>query len=172
MSALGHKRTFRSAIAMSALPPKTDICGAKRNVRFGPKADSCSATKSKPMPDPVRSVAQAIGSGVLLGWLAFEVGGIGKGIGAAIHPHHAGLIRSLRAPGVRRQRWNDDGVVWTNDTAFFAELHPDPAFKHDDGFFHFVHMERHRSARLRPVHEQANPACAEVLVREKSSVDT
>jgi len=25
MSALGHKRTFRSAIAMSALPPKADI---------------------------------------------------------------------------------------------------------------------------------------------------
>ena len=29
MSALGHKRTFRSAIAMSALPPKADI-GAVR----------------------------------------------------------------------------------------------------------------------------------------------
>src|SRR5262249_1792303 len=111
-------------------------------------------------------------SGVLLGWLAFEVGGIGKGVRAAIHPHHAGLFRSLRAPGVRRQRWNDDGVVGTNDTAFFAELHPDPAFKHDDGFFHFVHMERHCSARLGPVHEQANPVCAEVLVREKPSVDT
>jgi hypothetical protein len=26
-------------MAMSALPPKADICGAKRNVRFGPKAD-------------------------------------------------------------------------------------------------------------------------------------
>ena len=25
MSALGHKRTFRSAISMSALPPKADI---------------------------------------------------------------------------------------------------------------------------------------------------
>jgi hypothetical protein len=25
MSALGHKRTFRSAIGMSALPPKADI---------------------------------------------------------------------------------------------------------------------------------------------------
>src|SRR5262245_4977278 len=116
--------------------------------------------------------AMAIGSGVLLGWLAFEVGGIGKGIGAAIHPHHAGLLRSLRAPGVRHQRWNDDGVVRTNDTAFFAELHPDPAFKHYDGLFHLVHMERHRCARLSPVHEHANSACAEVLVREKSSVNT
>src|SRR5262249_40381230 len=34
-----HKRTFCSAIAMSALPPKADICGAKRNVRYGPEVD-------------------------------------------------------------------------------------------------------------------------------------
>jgi hypothetical protein len=39
MSALGHKRTFRNAIVMSALPPKADIRGAKTDVRFGPKAD-------------------------------------------------------------------------------------------------------------------------------------
>ena len=36
MSALGHKRTFRSAITMSALPPKADIRSAKRHVRFVP----------------------------------------------------------------------------------------------------------------------------------------
>src|ERR1700756_3191424 len=75
-------------------------------------------------------------SGVLLGWFAFEVGGIGKGIGAAIHPHHPCRVRSLCAPGVRRLGWNDDSVVRTNDTAFIAELHPDPAFKHHDGLFH------------------------------------
>ena len=28
MSALGQKRTFRSVIVMSALPPKADICSA------------------------------------------------------------------------------------------------------------------------------------------------
>ena len=28
MSALGHKRTFRDAGAMSALPPIADMCGA------------------------------------------------------------------------------------------------------------------------------------------------
>jgi hypothetical protein len=39
MSALGQKQTFRSASAMSALPPKADMCGARGNVRFGPKAD-------------------------------------------------------------------------------------------------------------------------------------
>ena len=39
MSALGHKRTFRSAIAMSALPPKADIL-LGRYVRFGPKAEA------------------------------------------------------------------------------------------------------------------------------------
>jgi hypothetical protein len=39
MSALGYKQTFRTAIAMSALPPKADMCSATRDVRFGPKAD-------------------------------------------------------------------------------------------------------------------------------------
>jgi hypothetical protein len=39
MSALGHKRTFRGAIVMSALPPKADMCGAATDVRFGPIAD-------------------------------------------------------------------------------------------------------------------------------------
>jgi hypothetical protein len=39
MSALGHKRTFRGAIAMSALPPKTDISLFKWNVCYGPIAD-------------------------------------------------------------------------------------------------------------------------------------
>jgi hypothetical protein len=33
MFALGHKQTFRSAIVMSALPRKTDILCAERNVR-------------------------------------------------------------------------------------------------------------------------------------------
>ena len=39
MSALGHKRTFRDADAMSALPPKADIGTQSRNVRFVPEAD-------------------------------------------------------------------------------------------------------------------------------------
>jgi hypothetical protein len=39
MSALGHKRTFAPQWAMSALPPKADMCGAKRKVRYVPKAD-------------------------------------------------------------------------------------------------------------------------------------
>jgi hypothetical protein len=39
MSALGQKQTFRTAIAMSALPPKADMCGAPVHVRYGPKAD-------------------------------------------------------------------------------------------------------------------------------------
>jgi hypothetical protein len=39
MSALGHKRTCAMQNLMSALPPKADICGATRDVRFGPKAD-------------------------------------------------------------------------------------------------------------------------------------
>jgi hypothetical protein len=43
MSALGHRRTFAPQEAMSALPPKADICSALPHVRFGPKADICSA---------------------------------------------------------------------------------------------------------------------------------
>ena len=37
--AMGQKQTFRSAIAMSALPPKADVFGATRNVRYGSKAE-------------------------------------------------------------------------------------------------------------------------------------
>ena len=43
MSALGQKQTFRSAIVMSALPPKADIAESDWHVRFVPKADICSA---------------------------------------------------------------------------------------------------------------------------------
>ena len=43
MSALGQKRTWRVEFAMSALPPKADIGTQPRNVRFVPKADSCTA---------------------------------------------------------------------------------------------------------------------------------
>jgi hypothetical protein len=38
MSALGQKQTFAPQKVMSALPPKADMCGATRDVRFGPKA--------------------------------------------------------------------------------------------------------------------------------------
>src|SRR5215813_37569 len=43
MSALGQKQTYALQNSMSALPPKADTCGATRDVRFGPIADSCSA---------------------------------------------------------------------------------------------------------------------------------
>ena len=39
MSAVGHKRTFAAQKAMSALPPKADMCGATGDVRFMPIAD-------------------------------------------------------------------------------------------------------------------------------------
>src|SRR5262249_37149015 len=39
MSALGQKQTYAVHNGMSALPPKADMCGATRDVRFGPKAD-------------------------------------------------------------------------------------------------------------------------------------
>jgi hypothetical protein len=43
MSALGHKQTLRRIRTMSALPPKADIAEHGGNVRFVPKADSCTA---------------------------------------------------------------------------------------------------------------------------------
>ena len=39
MSALGHKRTWRSEFTMSALPPKVDMDQPGRDVRFVPKAE-------------------------------------------------------------------------------------------------------------------------------------
>jgi hypothetical protein len=36
---LGQKQTFAVQNVMSALPPKADMCGAKRDVRFVPEAD-------------------------------------------------------------------------------------------------------------------------------------
>ena len=45
MSALGQKRTCAVQRGMSALPPKADMCGATRYVRFVPIADSCTAAK-------------------------------------------------------------------------------------------------------------------------------
>ena len=46
MSALGHKRTFAVRNAMSALPPKADMCAASRDVRFVPIRTLC--LKKKP----------------------------------------------------------------------------------------------------------------------------
>ena len=39
MSQMGHKQTFRDAGAMSALPPKADMCSAPAHVCFVPIAD-------------------------------------------------------------------------------------------------------------------------------------
>src|SRR5262249_17019823 len=45
MSALGQKRTFGPKNAMYALPPIANIVEHDRDVRFVPKADSCTAAK-------------------------------------------------------------------------------------------------------------------------------
>jgi hypothetical protein len=42
MSAKGHKQIYAPQKAMSALPPKADVCGALACVCYGPKADSAS----------------------------------------------------------------------------------------------------------------------------------
>ena len=39
LSALGQKQTFALQKAITALPPKTDMCSATQHVRFVPEAD-------------------------------------------------------------------------------------------------------------------------------------
>ena len=46
MSALGQKQTCAAQNAMSALPPKADMCGATRDVRFVPIADIANRSVS------------------------------------------------------------------------------------------------------------------------------
>ena len=48
MSALGQKRTFAVQTAMSALPPKADMCSAKRDVRYVPIADIALSNDGAP----------------------------------------------------------------------------------------------------------------------------
>jgi len=50
MSALGQKQTRALQNGISALPPEADICGAKRNVRFGPEADIEDAKRETASP--------------------------------------------------------------------------------------------------------------------------
>ena len=44
LRALGQKQTFRSG--MSALPPKADMCGATRHVRFTPESGHVQCNKA------------------------------------------------------------------------------------------------------------------------------
>ena len=60
MSALGQKRTCAAQYGMSALPPKADMCGATRDVRFVPIAD---------IAHPSRDSALLGGTGGLVHWL-------------------------------------------------------------------------------------------------------
>jgi hypothetical protein len=48
--------------AMSALPPKADMCIATSDVRFGPKADSCTAAKQSLFDHLVGAVEQRRGT--------------------------------------------------------------------------------------------------------------
>ena len=43
---MGQKQTFAPQKVMSALPPKADMCGAARDVRYGPEADIGRITRS------------------------------------------------------------------------------------------------------------------------------
>jgi hypothetical protein len=59
MSAMGHKPTCAMQKGMSALPPKADMCGAARDVRFGPIADRQKLAQAVPLPRlPVLLIAR------------------------------------------------------------------------------------------------------------------
>jgi hypothetical protein len=63
MSALGQKQTFAVQNGMSALPPKADMCGAKRDVRYVPIADirqRYSITSSAPVSNVGATVRPSI----------------------------------------------------------------------------------------------------------------
>ena len=74
MSALGQKQTCAAQNVMSALHPKADVCGAKRDVRFVPIADirkrTCAIKKDRlaavsPKSDQVFLIANsAVRSGI------------------------------------------------------------------------------------------------------------
>jgi hypothetical protein len=71
MSALGHKRTFCDAGAMSALPPKADIRSAARDVRYGPIADICICS----LDDDVHALQKSVWDTQAYGLCSLEVDG-------------------------------------------------------------------------------------------------
>src|SRR6516165_6492494 len=58
MSALGQKQTLHRSNRMSALPPIADIPQRRLDVRFVPKADSCTAAKGVLLDHPVSACHQ------------------------------------------------------------------------------------------------------------------
>jgi hypothetical protein len=51
MSALGQKQTGALQLAMSALPPKADMCSAQAHVRFTPNSDRKSGHCGQALPN-------------------------------------------------------------------------------------------------------------------------
>src|SRR5262245_60383077 len=58
---------------MSALPPKADICSALVHVRYGPKADSCTAAKELLFDHLVRAGEQRWRHGEAKGFGGFQI---------------------------------------------------------------------------------------------------
>ena len=90
MSALGQKQTLECLRAMSALPPKADIAERSRDVRFVPKADSCSAAKKVAIRLLRRLLARLLAPDVRL--LQTPAGSLKKG--ARDEPTRSGVFRS------------------------------------------------------------------------------
>jgi hypothetical protein len=61
MSALGQKQTCAVQPGMSALPPKADMCGATRDVRYRPIADISWASSFEPLRRE-QEVVESLGS--------------------------------------------------------------------------------------------------------------
>src|SRR5215469_11451364 len=67
MPALGQNQTSEGVQAMSALPPKADIETQSLDVRFVPKADSCSAAKwSLCRPGPHHAASDCLAARIVV----------------------------------------------------------------------------------------------------------
>jgi hypothetical protein len=76
MSALGQKQTWQRSRAMSALPPRADMCDAKRDVRFVPIADIGQCPLILLRPNISQRVSNARERALLKKWRFTAEGGL------------------------------------------------------------------------------------------------
>jgi hypothetical protein len=95
MSALGHKPTCAVQKGMSALPPKADMCGATRDVRYGPIADIQDTNREANLRRVPSSLRSSDGSRIL------------SNLGSRCSGHAQRLIIPL---SVVRTRLNTQGI--------------------------------------------------------------
>ena len=94
------------AKVMSALPPKADMCGAKRNVCFGPIADIVSFPALLSLCDPKLSAIECFDAqdsrevprDLVPAFTLVETGKHRAAIGPKVEPHRLALVTSHGLP--------------------------------------------------------------------------